>query len=57
MGQHAVAAVAAEAMVQFIPATTAVWLVAKNDRGGGVGAVPTVRVVNGLSLLNDGFSF
>ena len=30
---------------------------ARNDRGDGEGAAPTVRLVKGWPLLNDGFNF
>ena len=41
----------------FYPAMAVVWVVDQNDRGGVGGAAPTVRVVEGWSLLNDGFNF
>jgi hypothetical protein len=41
----------------FTLAMAMVWVAAQNDRGGVGGAAPTVRVVEGWSLLNDGFNF
>ncbi len=32
-------------------------MVAKNERGGGGGAAPTVRMVEGWLFPNDGFNF
>jgi len=41
----------------FTLATAELIVAAQNDRGGVGGAAPTVRVVEGWSLLNDGFNF
>ena len=39
------------------PRNGGVWMAAQNDRGGGGGAAPTERVVEGWSPRNDGFNF